>query len=723
MAYAQTSSQSRDSSPTHRNSSTLALLTLGWLTLLCAAALLVGCGDVRSESPVVPRAQRQLQNRQRPIGVEEVKAQLDESIHRGLDCPDCHAPAARAIGQSEDDYDSSRTRCSGCHEDSAAQYDASAHGTAIQRGHSDAARCVNCHGSHAIRAVADPRSPVSKKNLPETCGKCHSNPELARDLGIHHPEGASHYPESVHGLELASGNLKAPSCVDCHGKSHGIFMASDKRSTVNRVQVPKTCGQCHTQEVHLYAKGVHGRAMAAGNEQAPSCVDCHSSHSVIRPSGKFKLASDQICGNCHADRLSAYLETYHGRAHDLKSLEVAACFDCHGKHDILPSSDPNSTLSVRNRPRTCRNCHADAPEGFMSFMAHGDYKDREGYPMLYWAFVIMTSLIMGTFGIWGIHTFMWVARTLVVYLKSPTHFRAEKKRARTEVPGSVYVRFRPIDRFCHFLIIISFFLLVLTGMPLKFHDAWWAQWIFEILGGASRAAFLHRVGAALSGVYLVLHIASVVGPIRQGMARVRAKQGSAGLRDLVGIVFGPDSPLPNLQDLRDVTAHVRWFLGRGQKPKFDKFTYWEKFDYFAELWGSAFIGLSGLVMWFPEKFSLFVPGWAVNLAQIVHSQEALLAAGFILTFHFFNSHFRLEKFPLDTVMFSGRISEDEMRHERGRQLERLKEQGVLHEIAASGEWSGWKRIVFTIFGLTALVAGTILAVLMFWALGRLWLGA
>ena len=125
--------------------------------------------------------------------------------------------------------------------------------------------------------------------------------------------------------------------------------------------------------------------------------------------------------------------------------------------------------------------------------------------------------------------------------------------------------------------------------------------------------------------------------------------------------------MPNFDDLRDIRDHSRWFFGRGPKPKFDRFTYWEKFDYFAELWGSGFIGLSGLVMWFPVLVSHVLPGWVVNLAQIIHSQEALLAAGFILTFHFFNSHFRLEKFPLDTVMFSGRITEAEMRHERARQ--------------------------------------------------------
>jgi cytochrome b subunit of formate dehydrogenase len=177
--------------------------------------------------------------------------------------------------------------------------------------------------------------------------------------------------------------------------------------------------------------------------------------------------------------------------------------------------------------------------------------------------------------------------------------------------------------------------------------------------------------------------------------------------------------MPNLNDLRDIRDHVRWFFGRGAKPKFDRFTYWEKFDYFAELWGSAFIGISGLLMWFPVQVSRVLPGWIVNLAQIIHSQEALLAAGFILTFHFFNSHFRLEKFPLDTVMFSGRITEAELRHERPRQFERLSAEGRLQELEVRDDWDNWKY-VFNTFGMTALVIGLFLAAAIFIGLARQW---
>jgi hypothetical protein len=214
----------------------------------------------------------------------------------------------------------------------------------------------------------------------------------------------------------------------------------------------------------------------------------------------------------------------------------------------------------------------------------------------------------------------------------------------------------------------------------------------------------------------------MVAPLRRRWPTFRDDKGKLRVRRLLGYVFGPDSPLPNFQDVRDGAAHLKWFIGRGPQPKFDRFTYWEKFDYFAELWGSMFIGLSGLVMWFPAAFSRYLPGWGVNLAHVIHSQEALLAAGFILTVHFFNSHFRLEKVPLDTVMFTGRVTEAEMKHERGRQWERLQAEGRLGEIQAKGLTNRTWSLVTSVFGLTALVLGILFTIAMVVGLARLWFG-
>ena len=149
--------------------------------------------------------------------------------------------------------------------------------------------------------------------------------------------------------------------------------------------------------------------------------------------------------------------------------------------------------------------------------------------------------------------------------------------------------------------------------------------------------------------------------------------------------------VPTMQDWRDFVAHNKWFFGKGPKPQFDRWTYWEKFDYFAVFWGMFAIGISGLVMWFPQFFTSFLPGWVINIALIVHSDEALLAAGFIFTIHFFNTHFRLEKFPMDTVIFSGRISKSEMLHERKRWYDRLVATNRLDRHRVKDEWERWQK--------------------------------
>ncbi|MGA2556641.1 MAG: hypothetical protein ABSG04_10265, partial [Verrucomicrobiota bacterium] len=181
------------------------------------------------------------------------------------------------------------------------------------------------------------------------------------------------------------------------------------------------------------------------------------------------------------------------------------------------------------------------------------------------------------------------------------------------------------------------------------------------------------------------------------------------------VLFGPDSMIPTWQDVKDFIAHQKWFFGRGPKPQFDRWTYWEKFDYFAVFWGVFAIGASGLVMWFPQFFSRFLPGWIINIALIVHSDEALLAAGFIFTIHFFNTHFRLEKFPMDTVIFSGRVSKTELLHERRRWYDRLLAAGRLDDLRVKDEWERWKSIARS-FGFLFFGAGVVLLVLIIYAM-------
>ncbi|HTL59292.1 MAG TPA: hypothetical protein VL361_26705, partial [Candidatus Limnocylindrales bacterium] len=193
------------------------------------------------------------------------------------------------------------------------------------------------------------------------------------------------------------------------------------------------------------------------------------------------------------------------------------------------------------------------------------------------------------------------------------------------------------------------------------------------------------------------------------------QSGKWSLKRLWSTVFGPDSMMPTLQDWRDFVAHNRWFFGKGPKPQFDRWTYWEKFDYFAVFWGVFIIGASGLMMWFPTTFTRFLPGWLINVALIIHSDEALLAAGFIFSIHFFNTHFRIEKFPMDTVIFSGRVSKNELLHERRRWYDRLMAEGRLDEFRVRDEWLRWKSIARS-FGYFFFGLGVILLVLILYAM-------
>lgn len=224
-------------------------------------------------------------------------------------------------------------------------------------------------------------------------------------------------------------------------------------------------------------------------------------------------------------------------------------------------------------------------------------------------------------------------------------------------------RFDQYDLTLHLFMMVAFLGLAATGLPLLFSDAPWAARLARLLGGFEAAGAIHRLSAALMIAVFVTHLGRVAYRLFV-------------LRD-IGVLRGPSSMVPQPKDIRDIIQHFRWFVGRGERPRFDRYAYWEKFDYLAVFWGMAIIGGSGLMLWFPEFFARLVPGWVFNIVLLVHGEEALLAVGFIFTVHFFNSHLRPEKFPMDMVIFTGRVRESELREERPLEFERLERLGQL----------------------------------------------
>lgn len=653
---------------------------------------------------------------------KEVSVFVDEklfaaSVHRTNACAACHADLTAK--HPDDNVPAKPVDCATCHAAAAEEYGNSIHGVSHNNLGSAAASCADCHGKHEMLPVKHPGSPVFKLNLPATCAQCHANTNFTSEHHIKNQTAAAHYLDSIHGQALIKkGLIVAPSCADCHGV-HTIRRSQDRGSSISHENIAKTCGQCHLKVEEIYDKSVHGQLLAKGGKQGPVCTDCHTAHEVETPTnGHFKQVSDQRCGKCHEESLKHYEDTYHGKAMALgkpsQAPAVAACYDCHGHHDVLPPTDPNSRLSQTNIVATCAQCHPDANAGFASYRPHANPLDKEKYPMLHVVFLFMTGLLISVFVFFGLHTIAWLVRAVYLYWHDSKKFREAKFEV--QQGDEWFTRFAPFERFLHFLVVTSFLLLVITGMPLKFYYTDWAKTIFAVLGGAESARMLHRFGAIVTFLYFGLHVGSLaIGAWKnRGFLRDPAT-GKVKLSRFIKAIFGPDSMVPTWQDWHDFVAHNKWFFGKGPKPHFDRWTYWEKFDYFAVFWGVFIIGFSGLIMWFPEWFTRFLPGWIINVALIIHSDEALLAAGFIFTIHFFNTHFRLEKFPMDTVIFSGRISKTEMLHERKRWYDRLVATGKLDQHRLRDEWDRWKGIA-RFFGYLFFGLGLVLLVLIIYAM-------
>src|SRR5208337_4527280 len=200
---------------------------------------------------------------------------------------------------------------------------------------------------------------------------------------------------------------------------------------------------------------------------------------------------------------------------------------------------------------------------------------------------------------------------------------------------------------------------------LKFSYTPWAARVSRFLGGFETAGFIHRAAAVLMFGVFCTHLYDLV--------QHKKREGISWW----ALVFGPDTMMFNRNDLDQFLATMKWFVGRGPRPQYGRWSYWEKFDYFAVFWGIAVIGSTGLTLWFPVFFTRFLPGWFLNVATIIHSDEALLATGFIFTVHFFNTHLRPEKLPMDITILTWRMPLEELKRDKPREYEALVVDGKL----------------------------------------------
>jgi cytochrome b subunit of formate dehydrogenase len=514
-----------------------------------------------------------------------------------------------------------------------------------------------------------------------------------------HDEEALDYYRSVH-------FLNGFQCTDCHTGIHELTAwQGDKKRVI------EICQMCHDAEG--YSKSVHGQGALAGNADSPDCTDCHGHntnfHEIpVLKGNEARAFHTEACVKCHADETmmkrykilpiaaQTYYESYHGKIEELGYPKlVAGCSDCHGSHHVLPSDYPNSSVSKEHLVETCGKCHPESDVNFVKFDTHANYKNPRK-PVFYWTFLFMHGLLVLVFGGFWIHTFLW-------WRKDFWEQRARRAKGiffprflSPDEEGQIYRRFGSFEIVLHIAIMISFMGLVLTGLPLEFSSAPWARGLIHFLGGSPTRGIIHRICA----IIVFATFGTVVVYIFYFLFFRKIQGDPNPLKRF----FGPDSLFPRWKDVKDIIGMFRWFFNRGPMPRFDRWTYWEKFDFLAVFWGMLTIGLSGLMLWFRGLFSIFLPGWILNMATIVHSDEALLAAGFIFTIHFFNNHFRPSNFPINTVIFTGRLPKYKLIEERKQQYERMLAEETLE--ARRDKYPGVIRdFLSEIFGFAMLAIG------------------
>eukprot|EP01029_Cantina_marsupialis_P010416 TRINITY_DN2376_c1_g2_i1.p1 TRINITY_DN2376_c1_g2~~TRINITY_DN2376_c1_g2_i1.p1 ORF type:complete len:931 (+),score=-90.93 TRINITY_DN2376_c1_g2_i1:555-3347(+) len=635
------------------------------------------------------------------VGKDTISLQVNvddlvQSAHNNIRCVKCHSDvSARKHRPCET---AGIVDCAACHEEVSEIYESSGHGKAYSEGVDNAPYCTDCHNSHLVKFKEDESSPVFRLAIPGLCGECHrENGKAVQVTELKEVDAYHDYSSSVHGKGMSKKGLLASAvCTDCH-TTHFMLKDSDERSSVYPNNIPATCGHCHRGIYNEYMKSDHGIANNKEGETYPTCTVCHSAHRISEiDEDKFMHEITLQCGLCHKRLSETYLETYHGKAYQLGYLKAARCSDCHGAHSNMNVKNPDSEVGYNKIVATCQKCHVDANMRFTGFLTHATHHNRDKYPVLYYTFWSMTTLLIAVFGFFGIHTLLWLPMSL--------RERKRKKQHRPKGPALYVRRFSSNQRVTHIFVILSFVVLALTGMMLKFANMQWARYLVDLLGGVETAGDLHRLGALVTFGYFGYHIYSLAKNKRE----MKMKWSK--------FIFGKHSLMFNWNDVKDFWASVKWFLGRGERPHYGRWTYWEKFDYFAVFWGVAVIGLTGLMLWFPEAFTKIIPGSFINVAQIIHSDEALLAVGFIFTIHFFNTHFRPEAFPMDPVIFTCYVLLEEYKLDRPKEYQELKESGKLDDMVEELEFTPKRMRIVKLFGFFFLLIGFSLIVLIIYSL-------
>lgn len=586
----------------------------------------------------------------KPVSLYVDQTKLKRSFHSRLfGCVDCHTDVKSLAHETPP----RKITCEGCHQAAQQVYARSMHAKSARPGRPVGATCVDCHGSaHEILTPGNPASPVNHANVAVTCGRCHGQKFITTASGVSAQTFVS-YQESVHGKAVENGSKKAAVCTDCHG-SHEILAAREENSPIYKFNVPGTCGKCHADITQTFMASIHGQGIARGNGLSPVCTDCHGIHSIKNikdPSNAVAAQnlSQDTCAHCHegvrlsqefgvpGNRVSTYLDSYHGLASQGGSVVVANCSSCHGVHNILPSSDPHSTINRANLGATCGECHKGVTQKFTLTRVHlGDGTQTRDIDSVVtrWVRRIYVPLIVLVIGAMFLHNLIIWRRKL-----------ADRRRAH---PAMV-LRMTLNQRWQHVALFTSFIILVITGFALKFPESWFAH----VLGMSEHLrSLIHRIaGVALisAGIFHVFYV-------------IKAREGRRLLFDIT----------PTTTDAFDALKAMRYYLGLStQKPEFGRFNYAEKAEYWALVWGTALMGLTGVIIWAKVWVGNLFGRWGVDVATAIHYYEAILATLAILVWHFYQVFFDPDVYPMNGAWLDGKMPLDHYREEHGLDTETL----------------------------------------------------
>ncbi len=581
---------------------------------------------------------------------------LAQSVHSGLECSSCHPSITVA------DVNPSAERphgmvgavdCGECHEEAAEAY--VKHGRMEVGKDADIPACWSCHGTHDILAPSDLHSYVHPSNLAQTCMSCHTDVDLVRQHDVLAEGPIRLYESSVHGRSSKKGLYKQANCNNCHSSpgpdgtpsAHRILGAADPESTIYHFNIPDTCAQCHKPIAADYWDGVHGRLVKRGDLDSPVCTTCHGEHGIISPSDPASPVSaaqvaEQTCSPCHESvvlnerygvpggRLKSYVDSYHGHKGKGGDVKVANCASCHGAHRILPSTDPTSSIHAGNLQATCGECHPGISPELASTGIHTTPTEREaGWPEFFRDIYII--LIAVTIGGMLLHNGAHWVRHVKLLAHKPFIMRLTANETAQ-----------------HWALMISFIILVASGFSLRFSESWWVQALFgwgEEGRGFVLRGKIHRGAAVVMILVSLWHVFYLFS--RRG-------------RHMLGEM------MPRWCDLTHIKENILFFLGiRGQEPRFGRFSYVEKLEYWALAWGTVIMTGTGILLVFDNYFITRwnLPKGFLDVMLVIHYYEAWLASLAILVWHVYGTVFSPTVYPMNPAWLAGRMPKAMYDHE------------------------------------------------------------